>query len=116
VAVLTAMNVRRREAAEKRAHCADGSDPEHVADLAPSPEQTMSAASLAPLVRELLSELPEALAETLTLHVVLGYTVAEIAQSSGAPIETIRSRLRLAKRALRKRALDHPALREVLES
>jgi RNA polymerase sigma-70 factor (ECF subfamily) len=116
VAVLTAMNVRRREAAEKRACSVAGGDPEHCADLAPSPEQTTSAASLAPLVREMLSELPETLAETLTLHVVLGYTIAEIAQSSGAPVETVRSRLRLAKRALRKRALDHPALREVLEA
>jgi RNA polymerase sigma-70 factor (ECF subfamily) len=59
--------------------------------------------------------LSEPLAEALTLHVILGYTVAEIAQSSGVSVETVRSRLRLAKQALRKLALSNPSLREAWE-
>ncbi len=37
------------------------------------------------------------------MHCVLGYTVREIADSSRIPAETVRSRLRLAKEAIRER-------------
>ena len=46
---------------------------------------------------------------------VLGYTVAEIAQTASLPLETVRSRLRLAKQALRKRVLGNPRLREAVD-
>jgi len=39
--------------------------------------------------------------EALVLHFVVGMTVAEIADTVGAPFETVRSRLRLGKAALR---------------
>lgn len=116
VGVLTAMNVRRREAAKKRDRARADTDIERVEEDAPNPEERALAASLMPVVRELIGLLPEPLAESLTLHVVLGYTVPEIAEATGAPLETIRSRLRLAKIALRKSALGNPQLREVLES
>lgn len=115
VAVLTAMNVQRRELAAKRARQREQADPEHLASQMPGPDYHAESNSLLPIVRELMCTLPEQLAEALTLHVVLGYTVAEIAGSSGVPLETVRSRLRLAKQSLRKRALGYPALREVME-
>jgi RNA polymerase sigma-70 factor (ECF subfamily) len=62
-----------------------------------------------------LDELPEPQAEAFALNVILGYTIAEIAELSSAPVETVRSRLRLAKQALRARALAHPRLRDELE-
>ena len=80
-----------------------------------SPEDTAQASSLAPIVRELLATLPANLAEVLALHVVLGHTVPEIAESSGVPLETVRSRLRLAKQALRKRVLNNQKLREAVD-
>jgi DNA-directed RNA polymerase specialized sigma24 family protein len=40
---------------------------------------------------------------------VLGWSLEEIAQQSGAPINTIRSRIRLAKDALRRRIEASPA-------
>ena len=116
VAVLTALNVERRDAASKRAHQRDQADPEQVASEVPSPHERALTNSLVPIVRELVTTLPEALAEALSLHVILGYTVGEIAASAGVPVETVRSRLRLAKRALRKRALRSPSLREVMEA
>lgn len=115
VAVLTAMNVRRREGTSKR------KDPGQVAELArvwseePGPEQSALNAALTPLVRDLVATLSEPLAEALTLHVILGYTVGEIAETCGVSSETVRSRLRLAKQALRKRVLGNPKLREALE-
>lgn len=115
VAVLTAMNVQRRDLASKRARQREQVDPEHFASQVPGPDHDAESNSLLGIVRELMCTLPEPLAEALSLHVVLGYTVAEIAKSSGVPIETVRSRLRLAKQSLRKRALGYPALREVME-
>lgn len=115
VAVLTAMNVQRRELASKRARKREHADPEEFASQVPGPDDHAEANSLLPIVRELMCTLPAPLAEALSLHVVLGYTVAEIAESSGVPLETVRSRLRLAKQSLRKRALGYPALREVME-
>jgi RNA polymerase sigma-70 factor (ECF subfamily) len=115
VAVRTAMNVRRRDATRKRARQGTPLDPERLSSEVPDPEASAESASLIPIVRELMLTLSEPLAEALTLHVVLGYTVTEIAESSGISVETVRSRLRLAKQALRKRALGNPSLREVLE-
>ena len=65
-------------------------------------------------VRDLLTTLPEPQAEALALHCVLGYTTAEIASSVRVPVETVRSRLRLAKQALRRRLLGDPALKEII--
>ena len=78
------------------------------------PEQAALQASLAPIVRDLFGTLSAPHAEALALHVVLGYTVGEIAALAEVPDETVRSRLRLAKQALRKRVMSHPVLREVV--
>ena len=114
VAVLTAMNVRRREAARKRARRREEVDPDELQALALTPEQQTARASIAAAVRELLTTLPEPLAEAMTLHLMLGYTISEIATATGCPTETVRSRLRLAKRALRKNVLGDPDLAELL--
>ncbi len=115
VAVLTAMNVRRRDAAQKRARLRDSADPDTFQAEMANPEQRAASDALLPVIRELLDELPEAQAEAFALNVILGYTIAEIAELSRAPVETVRSRLRLAKQALRIRALAHPQLRDALE-
>jgi RNA polymerase sigma factor (sigma-70 family) len=115
VTVLSAMNVRRRDAAQKRALVRTPTDLDSVELDAPNPEENAQTSSLAPIVRELLATLPDALAEALALHVVLGYTVAEIAEAASLPLETVRSRLRLAKQALRKRVLNNPKLREAVD-
>ncbi len=114
VGVLTAMNVRRRDAAQKRARSRHACDPDSVETDALNPEELAAAGALAPIVRELLDTLPEPLAEALALHNMLGYSVQEVAALSGAPLETVRSRLRLAKQALRRRVLAHPLLREAV--
>ncbi len=114
VAVLTAMNVRRRDATQKRARVRDSADPDTLEAENTDPERQASSAVLLPIVRHLLDELPAPQAEAFALNAILGYTVAEIAALSRAPVETVRSRLRLAKRALRARALAHPVLRDLV--
>jgi RNA polymerase sigma-70 factor (ECF subfamily) len=115
VTVLTAMNVRRRDLAQKRALVRVPTELDEVELEARSPEESAQSSALAPMVRELLATLPDTLAEALALHVVLGYTVIEIAEAASLPLETVRSRLRLAKQALRKRALANPKLREAVD-
>jgi RNA polymerase sigma factor (sigma-70 family) len=115
VTVLTAMNMRRRDAAQKRARLRDNADPDSLQAEGADPEQRAASEALLPIIRQLLDELPEAQAEAFALSVILGYTVGEIAELSRAPIETVRSRLRLAKQALKSRALLHPKLRDAAE-
>jgi len=50
---------------------------------------------------EALDCLPADQRESLVLHFAVGMTVPEIAEAAAAPIETVRSRLRLGKAALR---------------
>jgi RNA polymerase sigma-70 factor (ECF subfamily) len=65
------------------------------------------------LLRELLEELPEEQAEALTLRVVMGWSLEEVSRASGAPINTVRSRVRLAKEALRERIEAVPGMAEL---
>jgi RNA polymerase sigma-70 factor (ECF subfamily) len=116
VAVLTAMNVRRRDAAQKRySQREHGLEVELFPGSSPAPDAALSAQGNAQIVRELLDALPQQQAEVLALHCVLGYTVPEIAESAGVPLETVRSRLRLAKQAVRERVLGDPRLGKMVE-
>ena len=115
VALLTALNMRRRDAAQKRPREREALDLDAIAADGGDPEHHAATRAFLPVVREMLDSLPEQLAETFGLQVVLGYSLAEIAALSGVPLETARSRLRLAKRALRERALAHPVLRQAAE-
>ena len=67
------------------------------------------------LVRRLLDELPDVIAEALALHFILGYTVEEIAAAASVPVNTVWSRLRLGKRALRRKLSGDAQLAEMLE-
>ncbi len=114
VAVLTAMNTRRRNATHKRfATRVDDAEVEQFESPNPSPDAQVSARASAQVVRELLDALPLEQAEVLALHCVLGYTVPEIAETSRVPLETVRSRLRLAKQALRERASGDARLAQI---
>ena len=66
-------------------------------------------------VRELLDTLPDVQAEALALRVVLGLSMKEVASATDVPVNTVRSRLRLAKEALRRRIESDPELAELLE-
>jgi RNA polymerase sigma-70 factor (ECF subfamily) len=80
-----------------------------------SPADVALAARRRRLLRMLLDELPEPQAEALVLRVASGLSMQEVADATGAPLNTVRSRLRLAKEALARRLEDDPDLREELE-
>jgi RNA polymerase sigma-70 factor (ECF subfamily) len=115
VAVLSALSSRRR--ADVRAQwtldapeAVDGSS-----GTSPSPAEGATASRRRETLAMLLDELPPAQAEVLVLHCALGFSIEEIAQAGHHPIETIRSRLRLAKQTLRERISASRELAETLE-
>jgi RNA polymerase sigma-70 factor (ECF subfamily) len=82
---------------------------------APLPSEVVAHDRRRAILGEMLVHLPKAQAEALLLRVVVGLSVSEIAADAGCPEETVRSRLRLAKNALRARIDADESLRESLE-
>jgi RNA polymerase sigma factor (sigma-70 family) len=80
-----------------------------------SPGEVLLADSRRRLLCELLAELPEAQAETMVLRALLGHSIEEVAAITRAPVNTVRSRLRIAKDALRRRLAHDPGALELLE-
>jgi RNA polymerase sigma factor (sigma-70 family) len=115
VAVLTAMAARRR--CETRHRWTAPEAPAHaVADTqGSSPLAGAMAARRRQLLRDLLDELPDPIAEALALHFVLGYTVDEIAVTARVPVNTVWSRLRLGKESLRRKVRSDARIAEVVE-
>jgi RNA polymerase sigma-70 factor (ECF subfamily) len=113
IAVLTALKARRHLRSRSDAYA------EPVREEVPlqeaSPADAVHLARRRQILRSLFEELPEPQSEALVLHFVLEFTVDEIARATAAPVDTVRSRLRLAKKALRTRIEADPMLRDVLE-
>ena len=112
VAVLTALANRRR--LDLRAQWAGSSEGLDPAASAPSPAEAALLRGRRQALSALLDQLPPDQAEVLVLHAAYGFTIEELAGAVGRPLETIRSRLRLAKRALRDRIDASPELADVL--
>jgi len=115
VALLTALAARRR--VRHRAQLVEMVDEpvDELPDAADrSPLELALAARRRVLVSRLLDELPQVIAEALALHFFLGYTVDEIAETEAVSPNTIWSRLRLGKQALRQRLVGDATLAEML--
>ena len=110
VAVLTAMNARRRDRNVKYAD----RDPGEAPGTTQSPAETTEQAERREALRELLDKLPPVRAEVLVLHVMLGYTVEEVSLALQVPINTVRSRLRRGLRNLRDHVRADHRLLEVI--
>lgn len=113
IAVRTAIGARRRVRLE-HSRRDPGADADSVASPAMEPGEEIASQRRKDVLRELLAELPAEQAEALAMRVVLGWSLEEIAGQSGAPLNTVRSRLRLAKESLRKTIESQPGLVELL--
>ena len=102
IAVRTAVAARKRSRTD-HARREDGVEADLIETHAPSPGEEAAASRRKELLRGLLDDLPSEQAEALAMRVVLGWSIKEIASHSGAPLNTVRSRLRLAKEALKSR-------------
>lgn len=67
------------------------------------------------LWRKLLASLPEAQAEAMIMRVVLDWTLEEMSEATGAPVNTLRSRVRLAREALREQIERNPRYADLME-
>lgn len=113
IAVRTALALRkrvRRDRSRQEPDC----EPDQLQDSAHGPKDELVAQRRKALLRSLLDELVPDQAEALAMRVVLGWSLEEIAAESGAPLNTVRSRLRLAKESLRKSIERDPRLVEAL--
>jgi RNA polymerase sigma-70 factor (ECF subfamily) len=113
IALHTALNVRRRDRAQKRAALRTDVETDELSSPAPDPEVSAAHAAALPAVRAICDDLPERLAEVLILHVLLGHTLPEVAEITRAPVDTVKSRLRTAKERFRARAERDPTLRDL---
>jgi RNA polymerase sigma-70 factor (ECF subfamily) len=117
IALLTALGARRRSRARAETPEGDGAGAA-AATLADEGARSPLAGAVASrrraLVRRMLDDLPDVIAEALALHFVLGYTVDEIAAAVAVSPNTVWSRLRLGKQALRRRLGADERLREML--
>jgi RNA polymerase sigma factor (sigma-70 family) len=113
IALWRVLEEQKRKQAQKRApELAAQRDPDRSAVDARAHADTLAARRRGQL-RELLASLRPEQAEALAMRHVLDYSVEEIAQATRVPANTVRSRLRLAKEALRTRISDNPALSEL---
>jgi RNA polymerase sigma-70 factor (ECF subfamily) len=109
IALFTALAAMRRLQLRTRWAEPGGGSVENIPDRdVDSPLASTLARRRRELVRRLLEELPDVIGESLALHFVLGYTVEEIGAALAVSPNTVWSRLRLGKRALR-RKLDGDA-------
>jgi RNA polymerase sigma-70 factor (ECF subfamily) len=112
IAVRRAVRARRR--ARFWSYWFRGDEPADPDSLA-APVRDGAADDRRRLVRGLLRELPERQAEALALKVMLGHSVDEIASMTGAPLNTIRTRLQRARETLRRRIEQDPRFADLCE-
>jgi RNA polymerase sigma-70 factor (ECF subfamily) len=112
IAVRTAITARRRDAVPARDELEDDLP---AAGAMGDDERIASKQRLAAL-RALLDELPEGQAESLAMRVVLGCSLEEVAEETGVPVNTVRSRIRLAKEHIRARITRDARLARMFEA
>jgi RNA polymerase sigma-70 factor (ECF subfamily) len=113
IAVRTAVAARKRQRTD-HSRREDGVETDLMEASRPSPGDEAAANRRKEILRALLDDLPDEQAEALAMRVVLGWSIKEIAAHSGAPLNTVRSRLRLAKEALKSRIEENADLVEAL--
>ncbi len=101
IAVRTALATRRRAHNARRK--LDAYTEQRVQQPAspPTPTDHLQAADRREIIRNLLDRLPVEQAETLALGVVVGLSLRDVAAATNTRLNTVKSRLRLAKQALR---------------
>jgi RNA polymerase sigma factor (sigma-70 family) len=113
IAVRTAVATRKRSRTDQSRR-EDGVEADLMPGQRPSPGDEIAAKRRKELLRGLLDHLPTEQAEAIAMRVVLGWSIKEIAVHSGAPLNTVRSRLRLAKEALKARIEEDATLVDAL--
>jgi RNA polymerase sigma factor (sigma-70 family) len=118
IAVRTAFGMRRAGRRRSRTQAeveAEADSMEAATAMGPSQNAALERNECLAAFQRLLDELPEGQAESLTYRVLLEYPLPVIARELKVPVNTVRSRIRLARDHLRDRILADPALGELLK-
>ncbi len=114
IAVRAAVAAARRTG-QARGRRDDGVDLDTIASSTEyAADRFAEASRLKEVLRDLLSRIPGEQAEAIALRFVLGWSLEEVSRVTGAPVNTVRSRVRLAKKALRAAIEGDPVLAEEL--
>jgi RNA polymerase sigma-70 factor (ECF subfamily) len=116
VALFAALSARRRAVARQRLLESDPVSEALVECERGGPLNDVMASRRREVLRGVLDTLPDVIAEALALHFIAGYTVEEIAAATQSPANTIWSRLRLGKKALRRAVKRDPRLVDLFGS
>ncbi len=112
---LRAAVAARKASRARRGRLDESVERDAIVSATDTPSDLVRAQRRRKRVLELLGELPEEQAESMALRFVLGWSLDEVAKTTRAPVNTVRSRLRLAKEALRRRIEASPELMSELE-
>jgi RNA polymerase sigma-70 factor (ECF subfamily) len=113
VAVRTALSARRGRNARDRLLERFRRESEIEPDASDTTDPVLRARRTAAF-RHLLDDLPDEQAETFALRVVLDYSLDQVAAATGAPVNTVRSRVRLAREKLKQKIEGDPDLMDML--
>ncbi len=113
VAARTAIAAARRGRTLRNRHD-DGVELDLLTSSAPAPLADAERTRRMQVMRDAMARIPAEQAETLALRIVLGWSLGEVAETMGVPLNTVRSRLRLAKTALRSAIHGDPIANEEL--
>jgi RNA polymerase sigma factor (sigma-70 family) len=103
IAVRTALGARRRAQATRAREELDAAPGDEAPAPSSTPSEQVLAAERRELLRGLLDELPDVQAQALAMRIVFDLSIEEIATASAVSVNTVKTRLRLAKDALRRR-------------
>ncbi len=98
-----------------RARRDDDVEPDALSSRTGAPAVACADARRKEIVRELLTQISPEQAEAMALRFMLGWSLDEIAKATRVPLNTVRSRLGLAKKALRTAIERDPILCEELD-
>jgi RNA polymerase sigma factor (sigma-70 family) len=118
IAVRTAFGMRRASQRRSRNLAeveVEAEAPDTATVAAASQNAAVERSECLAAFQRLLDELPEGQAESLTYRVLLEYPLPVIARELKVPINTVRSRIRLARDRLRDRILADPEFGELLK-
>jgi RNA polymerase sigma-70 factor (ECF subfamily) len=111
IAVRTALATKKRERLARSRH--DGeAELDRLASSRPSPIDDADGSERQRLMHDLVAELPLEQSTALAMRVGLGLSLADIGRETHTPVNTVRSRLRLAKQRLRERIESDAVLRD----
>ena len=99
---VTKIAMRRAIATRDRARARAKQEAALIASDLPVAHADRTPGAHAELVRNLLDDLNETQAKALLMHIMLGHSLEEIATMTGVSVNTVKTRLRLAKEQLRR--------------